>query len=116
MLVALGGVLVVRDRRSGPETPTFCAGVGLLGPTAATPEDALRKWLEANPDEPPASAWERTSYQVRPNSGRRSASFVSDQSKQFERVSMGTGGTDADGRTLGTDEWRADGACVRSPD
>lgn len=113
--LVVAGTLVLADRRSGPETPTFCAGVGLIGPVAATPEEALRAWLATAPGEPRPSTWERTSHQVRPQSGRRSASFVSDESKRFVSVSMGTGGTDADGRRLGTDEWHADGACVRSP-
>lgn len=116
LVVALVAVFVVRDRMTGAESPTFCAGVGLIGgPVAATPEEALRRWLEKNPDEPPVSAWERTNYQVRPASGRRSASFESDQSEQFSRIEMGTGGLDADGQRLDIDEWQAEGACVRSP-
>ncbi|MEO9221139.1 MAG: hypothetical protein ABI251_05055, partial [Mycobacteriaceae bacterium] len=45
ILVVAGGALIVRDRRSTPEPPVFCAGVGMAGPVAPTPDEALRRWL-----------------------------------------------------------------------
>ena len=116
LVVALVTALLVRDRMADAEPPRFCAGVGLIGgPVAATPEEALRRWLERTPTSRRRAAWERTSYEVRPASGRRSASFESDESDQFTRITMGTGGLDADGDRLGNDDWQAEGACVRSP-
>ena len=45
-------------------TVKFCAGVGLNGPVAATPDEALAAWLDTPyvaSSAPPVAAWRRTS-------------------------------------------------------
>ena len=118
-LAAITALMVVLPSgRSGFESKGrppgyWCAGVGLMGPVRSSADSAFKAWLAQGSSQPPVSLWHRGRTSRGENSGRRSVEYLTDASPRYESVSVGTGGLDAGGNTLGLDQWQATGACVR---
>ena len=85
-------------------------------PVAESSDAAFRAWLAENPNEPPPDDCTRGRATQRRVSERRSVSYETKESRRFWRVTLGTGGLDAEGNRVGIDEWQVDGACTGSWD
>lgn len=89
----------------GDDVPEVCGGVGLEGPLAPTPEEAMAAWLDEQHAEPPMSAWTMTELHVDEADGTRSVAFRSEQSGWASIGLTAVASDDAEG-------WRVTGGCV----
>jgi hypothetical protein len=98
-VLALTG-LGLQKSRTPHADERFCAGVGLMGPTAASPDQALAAWLA--PQGADSSAWERAAADEDGTSTSVGFRPIEPADHRFETVTAGlVGGT-----------WSIRGGCV----
>ena len=109
MLAVVGVRLLVSWNAAQEQSQRFCAGVGLMGPLARTPEAAFAAWLaEDRPADQAAAANQPSGWRGLPRSanagqdGSADDVVYQDRHDAHRSVSISRTGT----------QWQATGACV----
>src|SRR4051812_25034775 len=104
LLVVAGAVLYVRVADPFKPKVTFCAGVGLVGPPASTPEGAFSAWLSQGTGQPSESEWHRN------GSTFANRTYDHGGGYGFRSVRASPGGHDwPPGSAYSSDQWSIEG-------